>query len=120
MDYMAALSKANFGAHGYAASFVLSGKYRIHFFIFQFLRGECVVVLLLLFCSHSHQNGLFSVDNHVVCQTHIYQLIDGITNTFHVIHQKFPCRKRFKTFSFFHTTNILISKHFDSITILDI
>lgn len=25
MDYMAALSKANFGAHGYAASFVLSG-----------------------------------------------------------------------------------------------
>ena len=28
MDYMAALSKANFGAHGYAASFVLSGLWR--------------------------------------------------------------------------------------------
>jgi hypothetical protein len=29
MDYMAALSKANFGAHGYAASFVLSGDKKV-------------------------------------------------------------------------------------------
>lgn len=32
MDYMAALSKANFGAHGYAAGFVLSG---IHIYIYK-------------------------------------------------------------------------------------
>lgn len=49
MDYMAALSKANFGAHGYAASFVLSGEYRIHFFTYlYFLWWAFFIVFLLL------------------------------------------------------------------------
>ena len=54
MDYMAALSKANFGAHGYAASFVLSGM------VWSFLHVSPSSFLEVGAHSHSYQSTFTS------------------------------------------------------------
>ena len=54
MDYMAALSKANFGAHGYAASFVLSGM------VWSFLHVSPSSSVEVGAHSHSYQSAFTS------------------------------------------------------------
>ena len=77
MDYMAALSKANFGAHGYAASFVLSGDgIRLVFatYIYADIHSSYIHTHTH---THTHTHSL----NHTSTHTFIHSLFHTPTNT---------------------------------------
>ena len=88
MDYMAALSKANFGAHGYAASFVLSGdgirlvfatyiyadihSSYIHTHTHTFTQSHINTHIHSFTLSHAYKHKQIYLYPHIHTLTHIY------------------------------------------------